>query len=320
MNIEELIHPLDAKALKALKNVPGLPKLMEKVFEYGYDELAWSDNVTTNLRLSETQMPEIYNRLPPICEKLGIPVPELYLQMSPIPNSWTSGHKKVYIVVTLGLIRRLKGEELDAVLAHECGHILCHHVLYQTLANAIFSFGDAIADTFVGMIGNAAMKPIRQALMLWSRASELTADRVACIISPVTTLSRVLARVDMIPKNIVETMDFIAWAKQGEDFEELTNGTAWNKIVHFMADYDADHPYTPVRVYEAMKWEQTETCNWLRTNPFKFEFPEEIEAAKKAELAAKKAEEKSESSWSLPKIPKNVDVNSVISKFKGFKK
>ena len=58
MNIEELIHPLDAKALKALKNVPGLPKLMEKIFEYGYDELAWSDNVTTNLRLSETQMPE----------------------------------------------------------------------------------------------------------------------------------------------------------------------------------------------------------------------------------------------------------------------
>lgn len=210
MNIEEIIHPADAKALKALKNVPGLPKLMEKIFEYGYDELAWSDNVTTNLRLSKTQMPEIYNRLPPICERLGIPVPELYLQMSSIPNAWTSGHKKVYIVVTLGLIRRMKGEELDAVLAHECGHILCQHVLYQTLANAIFTFGDAMADSFVGMIGNVAMKPIRQALMLWSRASELTADRVACIISPVSVLSRVLARLDMIPKNIVETMDFNA--------------------------------------------------------------------------------------------------------------
>jgi hypothetical protein len=156
--------------------------------------------------------------------------------------------------------------------------------------------------------------------MLWSRASELTADRVACIISPVSTLSKVLARLDLIPKNIVETMDFNAWAKQGEDFETLRDGTAWNKIVHWMADYDADHPYTPVRVYEAMKWEKTETCNWLRSNPIKFEFPEEIEAAKKAELATKKAEEKSESSWSLPKIPKNVDVNSIIPKFKGFKK
>ena len=190
MNIEELIHPEDAKALKALKNVPGLQKLMEKVFEYGHDELAWSDNVTTNLRLSETQMPEIYDRLPPICERLGISVPELYLQMTPIPNAWTSGYKKVYIVLTLGLIRRAKGDELDAVLAHECGHILCQHVLYQTLANAIFTFGDTMVDSFMGMIGNVAMKPIRQALMQWNRASELTADRVACIFSPVSTLSR----------------------------------------------------------------------------------------------------------------------------------
>jgi Zn-dependent protease with chaperone function len=251
---------------------------------------------------------------------MGIPEPEFYLQMDPNPNAWTFGDTRIYITVTSSLVEMMSDKELDAIIAHECGHILCQHVLYQTLANAIFSFGDAIADSFVGMIGNVAMKPIRQALMLWSRASELTADRVACIISPVTTLSRVLARVDMIPKNIVETMDFNAWAKQGEDFEELTNGTAWNKIVHFMADYDADHPYTPVRVYEAMKWEQTDTCQWSRSNPVKFEFPEEIEAAKKAELAAKKAEEKSDSSWSLPKIPKNVDVNSVITKFKGFKK
>lgn len=313
MNIEELIHPEDAKALKALKSIPTLPKVMEKVFEFGYDELAWSENVTTNVRLSETQMPEIYNRLPPICEKLGIPVPELYLQMSPIANSWTSGHKKVYIVITLGLIRRIKGEELDAVLAHECGHILCQHVLYQTLANAIFSFGDAIADSFVGLIGNFAMKPIKQALLVWSRASELTADRVACIFTPAITLARALARLDMIPKYIIDTMNFNAWAQQGRDYEAFRDGTAWNKIVHWMAESDADHPYSPVRVYEAMKWEQTETCSFLRSNPFKLEFPFKTEESK--QIASENAR-----GWSLPNIPKNVDLNSFVPKFKGFKK
>jgi len=313
MNIKELIHPEDAKALKALKSIPALPKIMEKIFEYGYDELSWSENVTTNLRLSETQLPEVYNRLPPICERLGIPVPELYLQMSPFANSWTSGHKKVYIVVTLGLIRRLKGEELDAVLAHECGHILCQHVLYQTLANAIFTFGDTMADSFVGTIGNAAMKPIRQALLVWSRASELSADRVACIFTPALTLSRALARLEMIPKPIVETMDFSAWSKQGEDYEALKDGNAWNKIVHWMSDSDASHPYTPVRVYEAMKWEKTDTCVWLRSNPFKLEFGEET-------TEAKKVEETSTSGWSIPNIPKNLELNSIIPKFKGFKK
>ena len=312
MNINELIHPEDAKALKALKSIPTLPKVMEKVFEYGYDELAWSENVTTNLRLSETQMPEIYNRLPPICERLGIPVPELYVQMSPIANAWTSGHKKVYIVLSLGLIKRVKGEELDAVLAHECGHILCQHVLYQTLANAIFTFGDTIADSFVGMIGNFAMKPIRQALMVWSRASELTADRVACLFVPAATLAKSLARISMIPKYIVDGMDFDAWGEQGRDYEALKNGTTWNKIVHWMADYDADHPYSPVRVFEAKKWEQTETCQFLRNNTFKLEFPTESPKEQKQIEEGK--------GWSLSNIHKSVDVNSLIPKFKGLKK
>ena len=313
MNINELIHPEDAKALKALKSIPTLPKVMEKVFEYGYDEIAWSENVTTNLRLSETQMPEIYNRLPPICERLGIPVPELYLQMSPIANAWTSGHKKVYIVLSLGLVKRVKDEELDAVLAHECGHILCQHVLYQTLANAIFTFGDTIADSFVGMIGNFAMKPIRQALMVWSRASELTADRVACLFVPAASLAKALARISMIPKYIVDGMDFNAWGEQGRDYEALKNGTTWNKIVHWMADYDADHPYSPVRVFEAMKWEQTDTCAFLRSNPFKLE--SSTEDAPKPKQA-----DGNGTGWSLPKIPKNVELDSLIPKFKGFKK
>ncbi len=271
MKIEELIHPDDASALKTLMSIPALPKLMEKVFQLGYDEISWSENVTTNLRLSETQMPEIYNRLPPICERLGIPVPELYLQMTPIVNAWTSGHSKVYIVLTLGLIKRIKGEELDAVLAHECGHILCQHVLYQTLANAIFTFGDSLSDSLVGIVGNAAMKPIRQALIAWSRASELSADRVACIFTPAETLARVLARLEMIPKYIADTMDIQSWAQQGKEYEALKDGTAWNKIVHWMANSDADHPYSPVRAYEALMWENTDMCRNLRSNTFHLE-------------------------------------------------
>ncbi len=318
MNINEIIHPEDAKALKALKSIPALPTVMEKIFQYGYDEILWSENVTTNLRLSEAQMPEVFNRLPPICERLGIPVPELYLQMSPLPNAWTSGHKKVYIVLTLGLIRRVKNEELDAVLAHECGHILCQHVLYQTLANAIFMFGDAMADSLIGTIGNAAMKPIRQALLVWSRASELSADRVACIFSPALTLSKVLARMELIPKAIVETMDFDAWSQQGRDYEALRKGSAWNKIVHWLSDSDATHPYAPVRVCEAMKWEKTETCNLLRTAPFTIEYDTTKSGTKQIEET--NAEAKDSKNWNVSNITKNIEINSIIPKFKGFKK
>lgn len=267
MTIENLIHPEDAKALKALKNIPALPKIMEKVFEYGYDEISWSENVTTNLRLSDRQMPEVYSLLTNICKRFCIPVPELYLQMTPIANAWTSGHNKPYIVITHGLLRRLTTEELEAVIAHECGHIICQHVLYQTLANAIFAFGDSFADTLVGTIGTAAMKPVRQALIAWSRASELSADRFACIATSAMALSKALARISLLPRYIVDNMDFDAWAEQGKDYEALKTGTAWNKIIHWMANSDADHPYCPVRAYEALEWEKTDLYKQMKSSP-----------------------------------------------------
>lgn len=305
MKLEDLIHPEDAKTLKALKNIPALPTIMEKVFQYGYDEISWSENVTSNLRLSKNQMPEIYNRLPPICERLGIPVPELYLQMTPIPNAWTSGHSKPYIVLTLGLIKRVKDEELDAVLAHECGHIVCQHVLYQTLASAIFSFGDSMADSFLGTIGSAALKPVRQALIAWSRASELSADRIACLFVPAQTLAKALARISLIPRYIVDNMDINTWAMQGKDFEDLKDGSAWNKIVRWMANSDADHPYHPVRVYEALMWIETDVYHEFLSNPI-------LEIVSKEDEVLLEENSK-ESKWG---IPKNVNLSSIKSRIK----
>jgi Zn-dependent protease with chaperone function len=257
MNPFDFIHPDDASALQALKNIPIFPAVMEKVFQYGLDEIRWSENVSTNVRLSEKQLPDIYNHLPPICKKLGIPVPELYLQMSPIPNAWTSGNSRIYIVVTLGLVRRFKDEELDAVLAHECGHILCHHVLYSMVADSLYNIGDAFVESMVGQIGAVAMKPLKQALMTWSRASELTADRVACLITSAPTMTKVLARLEGIPRVILDDMDFDVWASQGSDYESLKNGNTWNKIIRYMSNMGLDHPYGPVRAFEVKQWERT---------------------------------------------------------------
>lgn len=267
INISELIHPDDAAALNNLKSIPALPTVLEKVMQYGYEEIQWSNNISSNIRLSEKQMPEVYNRLIPICHKLGINIPELYLQTSPMLNAWTSGNDRVYIVVTMGLIRRLSPEELDAVLAHECGHILCQHVLYSMLANAIFDLGDSLMDSIVGTIGNMAMKPIKQALFGWSRASELSADRVACLITSPEILTRVLAKLDGIPPIILKDLDLDEWTKQGADYERLKNGSAWSKVVRYLSNIDMTHPYGPVRAYEAKRWAGGKNYERLKSNP-----------------------------------------------------
>ena len=269
MIVTDFIHPEDAATLRDLQSIPALPQIMKKVYEYGLEDIMWSNNVATNIRLSESQFPNVYKLLPPICEQLGIPVPELYMNVTPHPNAWTSGNKRVYIVVTMGLVRRLTEEELIAVLAHECGHIACEHVIYSTLAEWIFSLGENLSDgsdleQMVGRIINVVgLKALRQKLFAWERASELTADRVGCYFTSALTMTKVLAKLERIPPVILKDMDYYAWAKQGEDYERLKQGNTWNKIVRWLANSDMDHPYGPVRAHEVFAWEQSKQYNRL---------------------------------------------------------
>lgn len=269
MVISDFIHPEDATTLKDLKALPALPTIVKKVYEYGLEDIMWSNNVATNIRLSPSQMPQIYKLLPPICQKIGIAVPELYLNMTPIPNAWTSGNKRIYIVVTMGLVRRLSEEELIAVLAHECGHIACEHVIYSTLAEWIYSLGENLSDggeleQSLGVIINiVGLKALRQKLYAWERASELTADRFGCYFTSAMTMTKALAKLERIPPVILKDMDYFEWAKQGEDYEKLKRGNTWNKIVRWVANSDMDHPYGPVRAYEVMAWGQSRPHNML---------------------------------------------------------
>lgn len=265
----DFIHPDDKAMMNSLQSIPALPAIMNKVFELGLDDILWSENITTNLRLSENQMPEVYRLLPPICKQLGIPEPELYLSSSVIPNSWTSGKARTYIVVTFGLVRRLTEDELIAVLAHECGHIICNHVIYNTLAEGIFNFGEFITENIVGgnLINSVALKGLRQKLAAWQRASELSADRVACMISSADSLIHGLAKIERIPYMARKNMNYDAWAQQGADYESLKDGKAWGKIVRWLANSDMDHPYSTVRAYEAKKWENRSKLQTLPQGP-----------------------------------------------------
>ena len=49
------------------------------------------ENMSTNLRISEKQLPKYYNMLPPICEKLGIDIPDFYLKLDVNANAYTWG-------------------------------------------------------------------------------------------------------------------------------------------------------------------------------------------------------------------------------------
>lgn len=252
MQPSDFIHPEDAAALRQMENMPGFASIIKKILAIGLENLQYGVNMASAIRLSEKQLPEIYRHLPPICEKMGIPEPEFYLQMDPNPNAWTFGDSRIYITVTSGLVEMMSDKELDAIIAHECGHILCRHVLYHMVAQWLSS---GLAN--LGILGTLAT-PIQYALCYWSRKSELSADRAASIITSPETVASTMARLSGGPKSLTSEIDLKEWAKQADNYDEIKNDGLWNKALQLAVIAGLDHPFSAVRVREILKWRESE--------------------------------------------------------------
>ena len=252
MKPSDFIHPEDAAALRQMESIPGFSALVKKVLAIGLENLQYGMNMASSIRLSEKQLPHIYRHLPPICERLGIPEPEFYLKMDPYPNAWTFGDTRIYITVTSSLIEMMNDEELDAIIAHECGHILCRHVLYHTVANWI---SRGLAN--LGILG-ALSVPVQFAMLYWQRKSELSADRAASIVMSPETVASTMARFSGGPNSITSQIDLAEWAKQADEYDKIQNDGLWNKTLQLAVIAGLDHPFTAVRVREILKWGESE--------------------------------------------------------------
>lgn len=258
INPSDFIHPEDAAALKQLEHIPGFSLIVRKILALGLEQLQYGINMASAIRLSPTQLPELYNRLPPICRQLGITEPEFYLQMDPQPNAWTFGDTKVFITITSGLVEMMESDELNAVIAHECGHILCRHVLYHTLARFIIGGADAL-----GFLGALAI-PLQYALLYWQRKSELSCDRAACIVTSPETVVATMARLSGGPASITKRINFNEWAQQADQYEAIRNDGLWNKTLQVYAIAAQNHPFSAVRVREILNWSKTDQYRAVR--------------------------------------------------------
>lgn len=252
MKPADFIHPEDEAALRQMESIPGFSTLIKKVMAIGLENLQYGINMASTIRLSERQLPDIYRHLPPICQQLGIPEPELYLQMDPNPNAWTYGDTRIYITLTSGLVEMMTDDELDSVIAHECGHILCRYVLYHTIAQWISS---GLAS--LGILGSLAA-PVEYALLYWYRKSELSADRAASIVTSPEIVASVQARLSGGPSSITSKIDMREWARQADEYDRIQNSGIWNKALQLSVIAGQNHPFAAVRVREIFKWGESE--------------------------------------------------------------
>lgn len=262
MNVSthDFIHPEDEAARRNLEAIPGFSALVKGFLKIGFETYQHGVNLASKIRLSDTQLPKVYAKLPPICAKLGIAVPDFYLEMNPFPNAYTFGDTRISITITSGLLEYLDDDEVEAVLAHECGHIACRHVLYHTMASLLKSGADAF-----GILG-ALTQPVQLALLHWNRRSELSADRAAAVaLGSPTPVVETMIRLAGGPKHLTSEVNLDEYVAQADEYDRLKSA-GWDGVLQKVATAYLDHPFTSVRTREIIAWCGTESFERLVRN------------------------------------------------------
>ncbi|MGH8883650.1 MAG: zinc metalloprotease HtpX [Egibacteraceae bacterium] len=170
------------------------------------------------------EAPELHGIVDRLCALADMPKPRVALADSDIPNAFATGRNPAHAVVcaTTGLMRRLDGPEVEAVLAHELSHVAHRDVAVMTIASFLglaagmvvrFAYyaglfggfggrddrdGDSnVPVVFVVMLVSAVVYAVSFLLTrALSRYRELSADRGAAVLTGrPSTLASALVKV-----------------------------------------------------------------------------------------------------------------------------
>ncbi len=104
--------------------------------------------------VSREELPRAYQAVERLTQKIGIPMPKMYVIPTDSPNAFATGRNPQHasVAVTQGILNLLNDEELEGVLAHELGHVRNRDILISSVAATI-----AGAVTYLAEIGKWGM-------------------------------------------------------------------------------------------------------------------------------------------------------------------
>jgi heat shock protein HtpX len=104
--------------------------------------------------VTREQLPRAYAAVERLTQKIGIPMPKIYVIPTESPNAFATGRNPSHasVAVTHGILSLLTDEELEGVLAHELGHVNNRDILISSVAATL-----AGAITMLASMGRWAM-------------------------------------------------------------------------------------------------------------------------------------------------------------------
>lgn len=131
--------------------------------------------------------PRLYRIVENLSITIGIPTPKVYIIDDPAPNAFATGRdpKHAVVAATTGILDTMNDRELEAVMAHEMGHVQNYDIRVSMIAFGLVSAIGFLSDIALRMLffgGDNRDRQIHPAVMIIGVIVIILAPIVAALI------------------------------------------------------------------------------------------------------------------------------------------
>lgn len=114
-------------------------------------------------RFDDLSHKRLHNVVTEMALASGLPMPKIYILPDPAPNAFATGRdpSRSVVGVTQGLLDTMNREELQAVVAHEMGHIKSRDILTMTVVTVLVGTVSILTDWAVRTWRYGGIRPRR---------------------------------------------------------------------------------------------------------------------------------------------------------------
>ena len=255
LRADDFRHPLDLQATNTLKQLPGLDLTVRSLLGSVAEEFFYLNNIGASVQINEQQLPDLHQLLLEACQILDLEPPQLYLQQNPTPNAYTFAMrgKKPFMVLHTSLVEMLTPPEIQAVMAHELGHLKCEHGVYLTLVNIM-----VLSAGLLPSWGTVLAQSLQNQMLEWLRCAEFSCDRAALLASqdPQVVMS-VLMKLAGGSPTIAPRLNLEAFVRQARDYESMGQ-TEMGEMLKAAQTQQLSHPVPVMRAKEIDRWSSSQ--------------------------------------------------------------
>ena len=260
LRADDFRHPLDLEATTALKQIPGLDVVVRSLLGSVAQQFFYLNNIASSILVNEKQLPHLHKLLLEACQILDLEPPQLYIQQNPVPNAYTFAMrgKQPFMVLHTSLIEMLTPEEIQAVMAHELGHLKCEHGVYLTLVNIM-----VLAAELLPSWGTVIAQSLREQMLEWVRCAEFSCDRAALLaIQDPKVVMSVLMKLTGGSVTLAPQLNLDAFIEQARAYD-IASETELGQLLKAAQTAQLTHPVPILRAREIDRWASSQNYQRL---------------------------------------------------------